>query len=182
MEIEIEMAELREELAILKQTCPLGPYKNEMKERCERFNDAILTTKETLSKLESDIEKKIIASEARCESKSKYNRMIMGRMISSAIVLSVCLISIIGALQLTKISRSEFDAHVQTYSNERKERAIKFDNFIRTYTYDRDKRDEKIDSLFDKQSEFNARIMKQNALLEQHLEVVKAKIEANGRK
>jgi len=175
-EIENQLKELKEEVAVLKKTCPLGPYKNEMKERCKRFSDSIGINKENILELKADFQKNLSEAEKRCEDKSKYNRLIMGRIISSAIVLGVCLVSIIGGLQLTKVSRSEFSQYIESYHTERKERAIKFDEFMKTYAHDREVRDNKLDNLFNRQNDINKHIVEQNHLLSEQLQVIKTKL------
>lgn len=179
MEIEQEINDLKEELAVLQKTCPLGPYKNEMKERCKRFSDSIEHNKDSITASKNDLTEKVTAAEKRCDDKSKYNRLIMGRMISAAIVLSVCLVSIIGALQLTKVSHTEFAAHKDAYAMERRERAIKFDQFIKTYSHDSEKRDNKLDVMINRQNDINTNIVEQNHLLSEQLKVIQTKLKMN---
>ena len=178
-ELEEKIASIENSIEVIKQTCPLGPYKNEMKERCKRFSDSIANNEKCITSARHIAEKNLKNAEDRCLERHKYTKTIFGRMISSAIILAVCLVSIIGALQLTKVSRSEFQAHLDNYTMERKERAAAFDKFMTTYTYDRDRRDNKIDALFARQVDFNASMMKQNALLSEQLHVIKARLDAD---
>ena len=185
VKLETEVEDLRLEVnktLIMRENCPLGAYKEEMKQRCQRFTDKIDTNKENINNLKDSTKDQIAALEKVVAEKIKANRAIIGRLISSLIVLGVCLTTIIGSLQATKVSVSEYTKHIE---NSRAERMIERDNFnkfLTRYSADELRHNGKIDKMFDAQLEFNISIMKQNGLLQQQLEVIKVKLKIDGNK
>ena len=178
LEEEMESCRIEIERALMmREHCPLDPYKEEMKQRCENFSDKIVSNKDAIIAATAEFNFKIVALENRIGEKIKNNRTIVGRMISSLIVAGVCLVGIVGGLQLSKVGYNEYNGHIDNYRIARSEEKQAFDAFLDTYTFDRDKRDTKIDALFNEQRNFNMQVMKTNSLLEQQLEIIKTKME-----
>ncbi len=175
-DLEKSILALSAELSTLKQTCPLGPYRQEMKERCERLSEQISDNKSCLNGLRRTVDKEVHEVESRCVEKIKGNRMIVGRVISSIIILGIALSSVIGTIQIDKVGRAEFSQHIDNFRETRESAADRFEAFMTEYKMDRDRRDDKIDRLFQKQSDFNQFMITNNGLMQQQLEVIKSKL------
>ena len=175
-EMEKLYASLESRIDNIQASCPIDAYKNEMKERCKRFSDNIANNKEDIAALKTTLEREIVDSERRCNEKTKYNRLIIGRVISGLLMLGVALGSILGTIQINKIGRAEFVQHIDHYKEIQETSATRFDSFMSTYRSDRDKRDAKIDRVFEQQIIFNQSMIRNTGLLQQQLEVVKTKL------
>ncbi len=165
-----------EKSLIMREHCPLDPYKEEMKQRCQNFSDKIAVNKDAVTAATAEFNFKMNNVEIGCNDKVKSNRLLIGRLISVLVVLGVCLVGIIGELQLNKIGNNEFKEHITSYRTNRDSDQRAFQKFLDTYTFDRDKRDTKIEALFNEQRSFNMQVMRTNSLLEQQLEVIKVKL------
>jgi hypothetical protein len=177
--LEVEMDEMQASVArveMIRENCPLEPYKIEMKERCQRFTDRITDNKESFLNYKMIIEKNLQDAETRCTEKTKQNRMLIGRLISAIVVLGICLVGVIGGIQISKVSNSEYVNHLEAYRADRNEERSAFNKFLDNYSFDREKRDDKIDTIIGEQRDFNIGIMQQNSLLQQQLEVIKVKL------
>lgn len=146
--------------------CGLDSYKEEMHQRCQRLTDKIENNKEILVLHKHELENLIGEVSRKGDEKNLSVRQMINRMITTVVVIGIFFGGIIGALQVHKVSQSEYNNHLIMYQDDR---SIQLDRF--------EKRDLKIDVIIEKQQEFNEAISERNIILEGQLNVVRTKIE-----
>jgi len=171
-----KLQELETKTTACRLGCELPAYKIEMRERCEKLNNGIKTNNEICKTEKQNILDKIRDLSDEFEYKFKQSKTLIGRVISTCVIFGVALIGVFGSIQINKVSRQEYNNHLEAYRVDRQEQADRFEKFLSTYSFDRNKRDEKIDKMFQKQIDFNQEIVKSNAILQQQLEVLKTQI------
>jgi hypothetical protein len=122
-------------------------------------------------------ELKIKGVEEKVTEKLTQHRSVIGRFITTAIIVGVCLVGVIGTIQVNKVDHVEYSNHLDYYTVDKLESQNRFNEFINTYNVDRNQRDVKIDNIFKEQLTFNREMVKQTSLLEKQLEVIKTRIE-----
>jgi hypothetical protein len=156
--------------------CGLDAYKAEMRERCERLNDNWQTNKTMISDHKHENELQFTRIEEEFDVKITSQRTLSGKIISTGIVLGLCLVSVFAGIGVNKVSQTEFKQHIAVVADNMNKREVMMDRFIENYTNDRIRRDEKLDNVLHKQLDFNQSIMQNTSLLQQQLEVIKTKI------
>jgi hypothetical protein len=157
--------------------CGLDAYKAEMRERCERLNERIEHNQDVIKDHKHESEQLWTKVEDEFNTKVIAQRTLSGKIISTAIVFGIALIGVFGGINVNKVSQSEFRHHIEVASQNQEKQVEMLDRFIESYAADRIRREEKLDDMFHKQLEFNQGIMKNTSLLQQQLEVIKAKID-----
>lgn len=157
--------------------CGLDAYKAEMRERCERLNEKIEVNNDTIRDHKYENESQFAKLTDEFDGKVETQKKISGKIISTAIVFGLALISVFGGINVNKVSQSEFRQHMEIAATNQDKSVQMMDKFIESYTADRIRREEKLDDMFHKQLEFNQTIMQNTSLLQQQLEVIKAKVD-----
>ncbi len=170
--IEEDVKQLSKEISGCVNSCGLASYKIEMRERCERLSDKIENNKDLNVQQKMTSENLIRNIEDKIMDKIKVIRGSFNKFISIMVLIGLGLGGIIGTIQIDKVSQMEFNNHLISYNDDRRESVDTFNSFMRKYDVNREKRDNKIDDLLLKQLDFNDRILRNNALLTQQLEVI----------
>lgn len=157
--------------------CGLDAYKAEMRERCERFNERIDSNNQVIKDHKHENETQFEKMETEFDKKLTIQRNLSGKIISTAVVFGLALISVFAGININKVSQTEFSQHIAVAAENQEKQVKILDKFIESYTADRIRRDEKLDDMFHKQLEFNQTIMQNTSLLQQQLEVIKARVE-----
>jgi hypothetical protein len=168
---------LSESQMICKMGCELPSYKVEMRGRCETFDTKIKANSKLFEAEQLGTELKIKGVEEKVTEKLTQHRSVIGRFITTAIIVGVCLVGVIGTIQVNKVDHVEYSNHLDYYTVDKLESQNRFNEFINTYNVDRNQRDVKIDNIFKEQLTFNREMVKQTSLLEKQLEVIKTRIE-----
>jgi hypothetical protein len=179
--------------------CGLDAYKAEMRERCERLNDNWQSNRTQISehkheneaqftKLEDDFVVKLTEHKAENDihfnkieeavvSKASAAKALSGKIISSGLIIGLCLVGVFSSININKVSQTEFRQHVEASSENMNEQVAMFNKFMDSYSDDRIRRDTKLDAVLDRQMEFNQGMMKNTSLLQQQLEVLKTQVD-----
>ena len=160
--------------------CGLDAYKAEMRERCERLNERAEDNKNAIIDHKHESETVWTKVEEDFSKKITQQRSLSGKIISTAVVLGICLISVFAGIGVNKVSQSEFTQHIETSNTATEKVVVMMDKFIENYTEDRRHREEKLDSMFERQLDFNQGIIQNTSLLQQQLEVIKTRIHFEG--
>ena len=177
--IEKDMRNFTNELNECRLGCGLESYKKEMKERCERLSEKILNNKDQATSQKNQLEKDIDNSEITIMGKVNGLRLLLSRLFTAILIISVFYGGILGTIQIQKVSQAEFNNHLRDYAADQAKDGERFNAMIHTFELNRKERDNKIDSLLEKQLDFNERVLHQNALLEKQIEVIKTRLDMN---
>jgi hypothetical protein len=178
-EIKRSIEELRSSINTCVLGCGLEPYKKEMKERSGRFTENIQNNKDYIVTEKILMLEKINDLDRAFSEKIKILRTYIGRMLTSGLIVGVCIVGIFGSIQINKVSQQEYNNHLDQYVVDKSDQMEKFNKFIDSYKDDREKRDDKIDEMFQKQLDFNSSIIIQNGLLEKQLGILRTKLEVH---
>ena len=160
----------------LRDSCPLVGYNLKMNERIERFNDRLSVNIEKIENQKDYYDEKIDGVESVLLREYKNVDDTIKKTIISGVTICLAFLALFGTLYFQKINNSEMLDFKTHYNLEKVENVKKYNRFWDNYIHDRELRDEKIDRIFQKQLDFNAKIMEQNSLLGRQLEVLKTKI------
>ncbi len=180
--LENDMKSLSGEVSKCVLGCGLDPYKEEMRERCQRLSEKINNNKDQAVEQKHQLEKDINTSEEVTMEKIKNIKLVLSRLFSAVLIVSIFFGGVIGTIQINKVSQSEYDNHLRATELDIEAENKRFDKMINTFELHRRERDVKIDNLLIKQLDFNDRILQHNALLEKQIEVLRIRVDLGNKK